>query len=96
MTDAVHDDTAGLEATMATWREDVPKAVPYALPPGADDAATAAVLAAMAHWPAEHTKMAADRESGASALHAATGVTTEILTAADDESATRISALKET
>jgi hypothetical protein len=97
MSDEVSLETDGLRVTMAAWRASVPKAVPYVLPSGADDGASAAVLAAMAHWPPEHATMAADREAAASALHAATGATTAILTAADDEGAAGVTAVsKET
>jgi hypothetical protein len=97
MPDEVSLETEGLRATMAVWRASVPKAVPYVLPSGADDAATAAVLAAMVHWPGEHARMVADREAAASALHAATRATTGILTAADDQGAAGVTAVsKET
>lgn len=96
MSDAVHVDVEGLEAAIASWRADVPKAVPYELPTGADDVATTAVLAAMAHWPVEHAMMAAHRETSASRLHTATNATTGILTTTDDEGAAQITASKET
>jgi hypothetical protein len=86
----IHDAPDDLAATMNDWRASVPVAVPYALPTGAADTATTAVLAAMAHWPAEHAKMAVDRARAASALHAAVSATTAILTAADDDGAAGI------
>ncbi|GAB4662171.1 hypothetical protein MOKP64_44950 [Mycobacterium avium subsp. hominissuis] len=90
--DRIHDDVDELAATMTAWRASVPKAVGYAQPAEATDAATAAVLAAMADWPAEHATMGAHRESLASSLHTATGATTTILAAADDEGAVGIRA----
>ena len=90
MSDEVHGDVEGLDAAMGAWRASVPRAVAYELPTGAEDAASASVLAAIAHWPAEHVTMAAHRETAASKLHTAANATADILTAADDDGAAHI------
>jgi hypothetical protein len=94
MSDEVHL-APELEAAMAAWRADVPGLVAYPeLPVGVDDAATAAVLAAMAHWPTEHTTMGTHREATAAKLQGATTATTAIVSAADDDGAARIAAVE--
>jgi hypothetical protein len=90
--DVIHDATDDLAATMNDWRASVPAAVPFDAPITADDAATASVLAAMADWPGEHQRMGEHREGAASALHAASVATTEILTSTDDQGAAGIRA----
>jgi hypothetical protein len=56
MADDVTVEAAALRSAMAAWRADVLAAVAYpelSAAAGVEDAATAAVLAAMAHWPDE-------------------------------------------
>lgn len=91
----VHIDTDGLHAAVAAWRSDVPAAVAYPeLTAASDDAATAAVLAAIAHWPGEHTTMAGDRDDKATRFVNAASATTRIEVGADDDNAVRISSIE--
>lgn len=90
-----HIDPEGLGTAMAAWRADVPATVAYPeLSAGPDDAATAAVLAAMAHWPGEHTTMSTRRADKATRFAGAASATIGIEVAADDDNAARISAIE--
>ena len=73
MSEYVSLDSAGLQTAAAGWHATVPVAsfTTTETPSDSTDAATAAVLAAMAHWPVEHVAMAAQRETSAAGLHAA-------------------------
>ena len=93
MSDEVRLEAEGLQSAMATWRSGVPAAVPYPeVPADVEDVATAGVLAAIAHWPAEHRMMATHRETAASKLEAAANATTGVLSASDQDGAARITA----
>ncbi|MCV7224792.1 hypothetical protein [Mycolicibacterium komossense] len=95
MGDAVHLASGDLQAAMSAWRADVPGLVAYPeLPVGVDDAATAAVLAAMAGWPIEHTTMGTHRETAATKFDGASAATTAIVSTADDDGAARIAAVE--
>lgn len=95
MSEAVHLSVDELGSAMAAWRAGVPGAVAYPeLPAGIDDAASAAVLAAMAAWPAEHAAMATHREGAATRLDGAATATTAIVSTADDDAAARIAAVE--
>lgn len=77
---------------MAAWLANVPDVVTYPeLTAAPDDAATAAVLAAIADWPGEHTTMASDRDDKATRFVNAASATTRIEVGADDDNAVRIS-----
>lgn len=90
-----HIDPAGLGAAMSAWRADVPATVAYPeLTAAPDDAATAAVLAAIAHWPGEHTSMAGAREDKAARFVNAASATIHIEVAADDDNAVHISSIE--
>jgi len=95
MSEAVYLAVDELGAAMAAWRANVPGAVAHPeLPAGIDDAASAAVLTAMAPWPAEHAVMATDREGAATRLEGATTATTTIVSTADDDAAVHIAAVE--
>ncbi|MFP1155706.1 hypothetical protein ACK280_27185 [Mycobacterium sherrisii] len=96
MGDAIHDEIDDVAATMNEWRASVPSAVAFVPPMVADDVATAAVLAGIADWAAQHEVMGEHREASASALHAATTATSAILTNADAAGAAGITASQET
>lgn len=86
-----HIDPDGLGAAIAAWQADIPRTVAYPeLAAAPDDAATAAVLAAIAHWPGEHTTMARDRDDRATRFAAAAAATARIEVAADDDNAAAI------
>ncbi|WP_084055106.1 hypothetical protein [Mycobacterium avium] len=90
-----HIDPEGLGAAVAAWRADAPATVAYPeLTAPLDDAATAAVLAAMAHWPGEHTTMATHRAGKATWFAGAASATIGIEVAADDDNAARIAAIE--
>ncbi|OBS04036.1 hypothetical protein A9W98_06635 [Mycobacterium gordonae] len=90
-----HIDPEGLGAAIAAWQADVPAAVAYPeLTAAPDDAATAAVLASIAHWPGEHTAMAGDRDDKATRFVNAASATTHIEVAADDDNGVRISSIE--
>ena len=93
MGDVVHIDPEALQSAVTAWVGDVPRTVDYEELPAASalsDAATAEVLAAIAHWPAAHAAMSATRDTKASAFHGDTAYTTSTLCAADDDGATNI------
>jgi hypothetical protein len=91
--DEIRVETEELPAAAAAWRAGVPATVTYPeVPAGVDDVATAGVIAAIAHWPVEHTVMATHRETAASAMEAAAHATTGILSARDDDGAAQIAA----
>lgn len=97
MDDPIHLEAANLRTAITDWHAKVPGAVAYPefLPAsGVDDVATAAVLAAMTHWPGEHAAMATHRESMATRLDAASVATTSIVSTADDDGAAAISAVE--
>lgn len=97
MADQVYLEADGLRSAMGMWRANVPGATAYPELPaagGVDDAATAAVLAAMTHWPVEHAAMATHRESMATRLDTASVATTGILSAADDDGDAAITAVE--
>lgn len=90
-----HIDPEGLGAAIAAWQADVPATVAYPeLAAAPDDAATAAVLAAIARWPGEHTTMARDRDEKATRFAAAASATTRIEGGADDDNAMRIRSIE--
>lgn len=89
-----HIDPEGLGAAMAAWQAVVPATVAYPeLTAAPDDAATAAVLAAIGHWPGEHTTMASQRDDKAARFVNAASATTRIEVGADAENAVRISSI---
>lgn len=92
MGNIVHIDPEALQSATAVWVGDVPRTVEYEELSAAavSDAATAEVLAAITHWPAEHAALSTARGAKASALHGSNASTTSALCVADDDSATKI------
>jgi hypothetical protein len=76
-----------LAGVAARWRKLLP-AVPVHPPiPAGTDPTTAEAATGMAHWPATHAALAAQREVAADALVAAAGATVTNLTGGDQENA---------
>jgi hypothetical protein len=86
-------ETEELPAAAAAWRAGVPTPVTYPeVPSGVEDVASAGVLGAIAHWPAEHTAMTTQRKTAASKLETAATATTAILRSSDQDGATGVTA----
>ena len=76
-----------LAGVAARWRKVLPTVPAHPPIPAATDPTTAEAAAGMAHWPATHAALAAQREVAADALVAAAGDTVTNLTAGDQDNA---------
>jgi hypothetical protein len=88
-------DQQGLPAAATGWRASLPPLPAHPPIPVDSNALSAAVAEGMAHWPASHAAMCAQRDADADHLMAAVGGTVTNLTIGDQTVADQLNAVDE-